>query len=109
MLGNSHLNVILDGWTSYGSKAVKDPGTDSLVAKIPEMGNDLLSMVCKVPALVNTVNVQFRNGLSLPMVIELTLVIFEVNLREIEKYQYYIEIIKEGYNDDIVTIKVLLL
>jgi hypothetical protein len=37
------------------------------------------------------------------------LVIFEVNLREIEKYQYYIEIIKEGYNDDIVTIKVLLL
>jgi hypothetical protein len=52
-----YLNVILLGLTSMASKVARLPGTDSLVVKIPEMGNDILGDDWASPDLVMMVKV----------------------------------------------------
>ena len=47
--GRSHWKVIWEGWTSSGSKDVRAPGSDSLVANWAEIGAELLWIVVDVP------------------------------------------------------------
>ena len=57
IVGKSHLKVILEGWTSKGSKAVKEPGTDSFVLKLAAIDDDLFWIVVGVPEIVEMENV----------------------------------------------------
>ena len=57
ILGRSHVKVIFEGWTSKGSKAVKDPGTDSFVLKLADIWEDFFWMVVGVPETVEMENV----------------------------------------------------